>query len=367
MSTTTEQPDGAQGDDLRRYVEASSALEATAARRSRCSSTRRRSSRSTTSWTCSSAASSTEPAGVPRHVHLRRHGGRRPGSSSSRSSARSSPRTLWSMLLRAATTPARCSCGSSGTCRSARSARSSAAIDEHLVRPLPDVRRPVHGLAGGQRHPALHPRPRGARARLRPGQPGLPGLHEPGLHRPRRRPARLARGAARQAVRGQARASWASSSTERKRAHGRLPRADPHPGDARADRQGPVPRGAGADRGLQPAARRHRPRLPAGAAVPGRVPPDKLPIAIGQLEWFLPQREKLVDPGGAAAALRRAPRPVGGWRPSRPSRSSAPGRPGSSTPTCWPPRASRSPSSRRSTPSAACCATASPSSACPTS
>ena len=33
---------------------------------------------------------------------------------------------------------------------------------------------------------------------------------------------------------------------------------------------------------------------------------QKLPIAIGQLEWFLPEREKLVNPGGDAAALRRA-------------------------------------------------------------
>ena len=39
---------------------------------------------------------------------------------------------------------------------------------------------------------------------------------------------------------------------------------------------------------------------------------NKLPIAIGQLEWFLPQREKLVNPGGAAARARRAPRPLAG-------------------------------------------------------
>ncbi len=38
---------------------------------------------------------------------------------------------------------------------------------------------------------------------------------------------------------------------------------------------------------------------------------NKLPIAIGQLEWFLPQREKLVNPGGAAAALSGRPDP---WR-----------------------------------------------------
>ena len=36
---------------------------------------------------------------------------------------------------------------------------------------------------------------------------------------------------------------------------------------------------------------------------------NKLPIAIGQLEWFLPQREKLVNPGGAAAALSGRPDP----------------------------------------------------------
>ena len=52
---------------------------------------------------------------------------------------------------------------------------------------------------------------------------------------------------------------------------GRLPGQDPHPRDARPAGPGQVPPGARADRELQPAAERHRPRVPAGTAVPGRV------------------------------------------------------------------------------------------------
>ena len=43
---------------------------------------------------------------------------------------------------------------------------------------------------------------------------------------------------------------------------------------------------------------------------------QKLPIAIGQLEWFLPEREKLVDPDGATERLQGRPDPwVAGTKP----------------------------------------------------
>ncbi len=67
---------------------------------------------------------------------------------------------------------------------------------------------------------------------------------------------------------------------------------------------------------------------------------QKLPIAIGQLEWFLPEREKIVNPD--AVARRFADFGIRGRsRSTRRSRSSARGRPGSSTRTCCRPRASR--------------------------
>ena len=89
---------------------------------------------------------------------------------------------------------------------------------------------------------------------------------------------------------------------------------------------GQVPRGAGADRELQPAAERHRPRLPAGTAVPGRVhasPSGRSRSASSN--GILPAARKLVNPNAAErfAGLRRArgPRPT-----SRRSRWSAPAR-----------------------------------------
>ena len=39
---------------------------------------------------------------------------------------------------------------------------------------------------------------------------------------------------------------------------------------------------------------------------------QKLPIAIGQLEWFLPEREKIVNPEGAARRFAERARPLGG-------------------------------------------------------
>ena len=111
--------------------------------------------------------------------------------------------------------------------------------------------------------------PRGAGEGLRARQPGLPRLHEPRLQRPRGRSLRLARDLARQAVRGpgvRARRAEAGQG-----AQGRLPGQDPYPGDAAAPRDGQVQAGARAHRRPQPPARRHRPRLPAGTAMPGRL------------------------------------------------------------------------------------------------
>ena len=83
-----------------------------------------------------------------------------------------------------------------------------------------------------------------------------------------------------------------------KRAQGRLPGQDPHPGDAGAPGHGQVQaRRSKLIEGCNP--------LP---NVTGRVCPQELqcqgvcthtgrPIEIGQLEWFLPQREKLTQPG----------------------------------------------------------------------
>ncbi len=111
--------------------------------------------------------------------------------------------------------------------------------------------------------------------------------------------------------------------------------------------------------------------------VTGRVCPQELqcqgvctltgrPIEIGQLEWFLPEREKLAHPQASARASGRAMSARGRRRRSRRSRWSAPAPPASSTPICWRRRAFRSRCSRPSTISAACCATASRSSACRT-
>ena len=76
------------------------------------------------------------------------------------------------------------------------------------VRPLSVVQGPVAGLAWTERHSSLHPVAGGAGERLRTRQPGLPRLHEPRLQRARGRPLRLARDAARQAVRGPRLRAW---------------------------------------------------------------------------------------------------------------------------------------------------------------
>jgi glutamate synthase (NADPH/NADH) small chain len=73
--------------------------------------------------------------------------------------------------------------------------------------------------------------------------------------------------------------------------------------------------------------------------VTGRVCPQELqcqgvcahtkqPIEIGQLEWFLPQREKVVNPDGDRRPLRRLPDPWANAPTSRRSPWSAPARPG---------------------------------------
>ena len=206
-----------------------------------------------------------------------------------------------------------------------QSACSSAAIDAHLSDRYPMFDGLSQGLARGQQHPAVRARRRGSRPRLRAGQPGLPGLRGPGLHRARHRPARLAGGPARQAVLGQAPCELGVflNDVQDPRAaavpihipevlelvgNGRL--RSPARSSSRATRC-PTSRAGSARRSCSARASASR----------------KLPIAIGQLEWFLPQREKLVDPGGALRRSPGAPTP-GGLRSSRRWPSSAPGRPG---------------------------------------
>ena len=141
---------------------------------------------------CSTAGCSSEPAAASVSCSSPRAWRPWPGST-----ARADfTKALWSTLLRE---DARCSCASSGTCW-ARSACS------------PGDRRPPLGQVHvsdsprtGRRATASRRTVRGAdRARLRPGQSGLPRLHEPRLHRPGHRPARVAGGHARQAVLRQA-------------------------------------------------------------------------------------------------------------------------------------------------------------------
>ena len=78
-----------------------------------------------------------------------------------------------------------------------------AAIDAHLSRPLPDVQGPVERLAGRELHPAVCPSGGRAQERLRAGDDGLPRLSRARLFAARSRHVRVARSAARQAVRGQ--------------------------------------------------------------------------------------------------------------------------------------------------------------------
>ena len=127
------------------------------------------------------------------------------------------------------------------------------------------------GWPGESVHPALHPPAGGARARLRTGQPGLSRLHEPRLQRAR---SASCSSGSRCCATSSARTGPAKSACC---VHGK---AEPKGGcpvkihipemlDLLGN--GKLPRGAGADRELQSAAERHRPRLPAGTAVPGRL------------------------------------------------------------------------------------------------
>src|SRR5208337_4839340 len=59
------------------------------------------------------------------------------------------------------------------------------------------------------------------------------------------------------------------------RTEGRLSGQDSYPGDAAPSGDGQVHRGARTDRELQSTAERHRPRVPAGVTVPGRLHPDR--------------------------------------------------------------------------------------------
>ena len=98
---------------------------------------------------------------------------------------------------------------------------------------------------------------------------------------------------------------------EHQRAQGRLPGLDPHPAGDRPDRQGPLPRRARADGGQQPAARRHRTGVPAGAAVPGRLPAEAADR--DRPAGVVPARAREArQPRRRRRAVRRRARPVGG-------------------------------------------------------
>lgn len=176
------------------------------------------------------------------------------------------------------------------------------------ARPLPDVRRALGELAGREQHRALHPGAGGAQPRLRAGEHRLPRLPDAGVQPARGRPVRVVGGAARQAVRRQpVRAGRAAGV---RAAEGRLPGADPHPVAARPARSGQVRRGARPAGVVQPAAERDRARLPARAAVPGRVRPPAASDRDRAARVVPAAAREARDSGGDRAALRRASGPV---------------------------------------------------------
>ncbi len=206
-----------------------------------------RSSRSTTSWTCSSAGCSSEPRAF-RELFISDGMAAVAWEFQQPELGPEFVQTLWAMLLRD---------DDSSTVLmrfvwDLPLGMKRKFIRGHRrapVRPLPDVRRAVGGLAGAERHPAVHPRGRRPRAHdfglVNQGYLGYMGL---GYTAARGRPVRVARGAARQAVRGEA-VRARRLPRRAPRAQGRLPGLDPHPAGDRPDRQGPLPRGAGADGG----------------------------------------------------------------------------------------------------------------------
>ena len=195
------------------------------------------------------------------------------------------------------------------------------------VRPLPDAQGLLGGVARERRDPAVHQGARRARRGLRARQQGLPGVHGPGSHGARGRPARVARGAARQAVRGTPVRVGRPHQGQHRRPHRRLPRPHPHSRDDRPHRPRRLPWRARAHPGLEPAPRRHRPRVPPGAPVPGVVHPqgadvdrpDRVLLASAR-EAALPRRQ----PGEVRGirrpveADRQAPRRDRRLRPIRP-------------------------------------------------
>ena len=104
------------------------------------------------------------------------------------------------------------------------------------VGPLPDVQGPVGGLAGRELHPPVCAAGGRAQERLRAGDDGLSRLPRARLFAARGRPVRVARSAARQAVRGPA--LRARRARRRQAQEGRLPGRHPHPRHAQPDGPG---------------------------------------------------------------------------------------------------------------------------------
>ncbi len=191
------------------------------------------------------------------------------------------------------------------------------------VRPLSDVQGPVGELAKRQLYPPLCPASGSAQERLRAGDDGLSRLSRARLFAARSRHAGLARSAARQAVRGPA---LRARRVRRQPQERRLPGRHPYPRHVEPDGPGQAQGGLRAHPGQQPVARRHRPRLPAGDAMPGRLhhlrPADR-----DRSARMVPTRARAPRPrrGRRALQRRRRLRHARGSAPtSRRSRWSAP-------------------------------------------
>ena len=235
------------------------------------------------------------------------------GSSSRTSSARDFTKTLWNLLLRDDDMSA-ILLRFIWNVPLKFKRKFVAAIDAHLSDRYPMFKGLSQGWPGQNGIPPYIRDAGGAGAGLRARQPGLPRLHEPRLQRARGRPLRLARGAARQAVRGpavRARRAEAGQASPRAAARSRS-----------TSRRCCELLGTGRFSEALELIESCNP-LP---DVTGRVCPQELqcqgvctltsrPIEIGQLEWFLPEREKLEQSGARIGrALEELRRPVGEGR-----------------------------------------------------
>ena len=234
--------------------------------------------------------------------------------------------------VRASRSSARTSPGRCGRCCCARTTRSKVlmrfiwalplsrkrkfvrAIDAHLSDRYPMFAGLSEGWPAGNAIPPHIREPQEREKDFGLVNKGYLGYLNVGFTRRRGRPARLARGAARQAVRGEALRGRHACSPAAPSRKGGCPVKIHIPAGARARRApGKFHEALELHRVVQPAAR----TSPAGSArrscsARASASSRSRPIAIGQLEWFLPEREKLVDPDGAERRFAHARRPVGG-------------------------------------------------------